>query len=141
MSEQQLYKDYLKVTVTSARFIVGKTTYPISDITSSTIGTTKGNRSKAVIMFLIGLFLLFFQIFFNGQYNILPFDLLATLGMLMLGFGFFSWLDNGSFYTVRISLASGEVDAVKDKSKDTIIKINNAVNKAITQRGQINITS
>ena len=116
------------VRVTSARIIIGQTTYAMLNITSVMRAEEHPSRLGPVLFLIVGAMLLVAGIT-GPEYGLLMFS------AFMLGIGAFWWKVQKSKYHLRISSASGEANAVTDFDKARIDAIVQAVNEAIIGRG------
>ena len=112
--KEQVYfnSDYVKVT--SSRFIVGSTTYPISNITSVKHLVEHPSRFWPGTMILFGIGL---------AYAAYAYSLSSTawiVALIALGLGILTWASLKDTHIVRISTASGEVDALRSKDVSVI---------------------
>ena len=119
MEEKVFYEDnYVKVT--SARFISGKKTYAMRNISSVQLGKISPKRGFPIFLIVVGIIMLFF--IDTQYYAIAP----IVLGLLIL-------ILQKALYTVRVSSTSGEVDAFSSKDRNLIVKIVKAVNDSIIE--------
>lgn len=126
--ETTFYSDDGGVRVTSARLIIGSTTYAMLNITSVMRAVEPPKRIGPLLFLIGGLFI------FGGGLS--GSDLSAVVwGVLLLGIGVFWWWKQKPQYHLRIASASGEANAVTSPDKDRVDKIVQAVNEAIIGRG------
>lgn len=119
MEEQEkVFFQTTDVTVTQSRFLAGRKTYAMRNISSVEVGQIKAKKTGATILIIVGIVLLMPEgtRVFGG--------LLAVLGLV-----WFLLLKDR--YSVRINSNSGEADGYVSKDKELIQKIVNAVNEAI----------
>ena len=123
MSEQ-IFFDQDGVSVSSARFVVRGTTYPISAITSVRAVSSKNFPLLALVLILIG-----FGILLGGE----PTLLILGLGAIALGV---VWIaKKKEVYSVVLQTSSGETQVLESQSRDYIHSVVDALNNSIVQRG------
>ena len=129
MAEEKIfYSDSKGVMVTSTRFIVGRTTYPIAAITSITTLRIPAKRDTAIWMIAIGALVVIFGF---------PLSYIAgVLGIAVLAMGVMQFFKIKDTHILKISTAAGEIEVVKSTGDpDRIQNIARALNEAIAQRG------
>jgi len=127
--KEKVYFDNSYVKVTNSRFIVGSTTYPISNITSVKHLVEHPSKFWPGVMILLGAVLAY-----ASYVNSLTSTVWIS-ALVILGWGIFSWVSLKDTHIVRISTASGEIDALRSKESPIILNIVNALNDAIIERG------
>lgn len=123
MSEQN-YFDQGSVRVTSARFVVNGTTYPINSIASVRASESKPIPLTAIILIMIG-----FGILLGGQASLLFF------GALAIGLGILWIVKKAKVYSVVLRTSSGESQVLESKDKAHVLSVVEALNTAIVARG------
>ena len=121
MSENSFYQDESGVFVTTTRFQVPGTTYPINGITSVSNVEIKPNRMASYVIILFGLVGLI-----AGS---------ASFGAVMLVIGGVIFAMQKTEYAVSIFTAGGQINAIKSADDKKVTKIVTALNEAIIQRG------
>lgn len=131
--EQQPEHEYLRdgnTVITKTRAIIAGKTYAMGLVSSVQMVRISPNRTWPIILLVVGIILTLAG-FASGEGG-------ATCGGigLLIAIGGGAWLASLSDqYAVRIAAASGEVDALKDKDKERIQKVVDALTQAITERG------
>lgn len=120
---EQTFLNEGSVTVTNARFIVYGQTYAMSGVTSVKSLEFPPSRKGPIILIVIGIISML-----AGKGAIL-------VGILFLAAGIGWWLLQKSKYSVALSSASGEVQALTSKDGDFVFRVVNALNEAIVARG------
>ncbi|WP_261644399.1 DUF6232 family protein [Erwinia mallotivora] len=124
MEEVEFYNDG-SVSVTSARFRVGSSTYAMQGVTSVKRGHQPANKLPAVIMGLVGLVMMFVA----DQLGVKAF------GGLMLIAGIALFVKLKPEYSVYLNSSSGESQALQSKDRAHIDKVIDALNQSIVHRG------
>ena len=117
------------VTVTNSRFIVPGQTYAMSGITSVSKWIQKPSLKWPLILILVGALFIIIPLFAGGG------ALWYLIGIVLIGIGIFLLIRNKPVYSVILSSASGEADAINSKDEDFIDRIVQALNDAIVVRG------
>jgi len=112
------------VTVTNSRFVVPGQTHATSGITSVSKWITKPSMKLPIILIVLGIIPLFFGSIFW-----------IVVGIALIAAGVYLLIKNKPVYSVRLSSASGESNAIDSKDEDYIDKIVQAINDAIVTRG------
>lgn len=120
-NELTFYQDGF-VTVTQSRYVTESKTYAMRNISSVHVFEIIKSRTKAVLMIIFGLFLLFSKDIF-------------WIGIIIIALGIWWLLSIKNEYAVRISTNAGEANSITSKNRDYIQKIVNALNDAIIHRG------
>ena len=118
--EISYYSDDKGVRITNSRAIFGNKTYVMGNISSISLGQKNPDYTFAVIFFIGGLFCLFFDLILGA--------VIFTVGILI------AYSAKGE-YTVKLTSASGETDALSDSNKTYIQDVVNAMQEAIVNRG------
>jgi hypothetical protein len=112
--------------VSSARFVVFGTTYPIAGLSSVRAMVCPVDRSGTIRLILVGAALLLLSSFSA---------VLGALGLLLVAFGLYRWSKARPVFGVRIATAGCEVDALWSQDRDFIDRVTAALNQGIIQRG------
>ena len=123
MSEQTYFNEG-NVSVTIARFVVSGQTYAMNGVTSVRELSHPPSRKWPIIMCLIGIL----GLAVGGSEGLIP-------AIVWLGVGIFWLVRQKSKYTVLLSSASGESEALTSKDEGFITRIVEALNEAIIARG------
>ncbi len=118
--EISYYSDGRGVRITNSRAIFGNKTYVMGNISSISLGQKSPNYNSAIILCICG---------------ILGFFLIPPLGVLILLVGIIIALMAKGEYTVKLTSASGETDALVNSNKTYIQDVVNAMQEAIIKRG------
>jgi hypothetical protein len=108
------------IIVSTARFVVGTTTYPLAGITAVSTSAIKPKYLLPLILILFGL-------------PLLPAK--APLGLPLLLAGIAIIVLSKKRFVVRMATAGGQVDALASKDRAYIERVVSALNTAIIQRG------
>ena len=127
-SEEVIYRDG-NITVTNTRAILGGKTYAMANVTSVAMGKKAANRAPGIIVTLVGVIVAGCTISGDG------FGVGAVIGIMLLVAGIVVAVLVKDKYIVSIGSASGEINALTSPSKEYIMKIVVAINKAIARRG------
>lgn len=121
-SEVPLYNDG-QVVVTTARFVVGSTLYPIRGITAVQPVVIPANRSGGIITALVGLCILMIAVMKeDGGFGL--------IGVIVTGVGVAVAVAAKATYIVRAWIAGGQVDAVASPDWARIQQIVAALHRA-----------
>ncbi|MCH8172196.1 MAG: QacE [Proteobacteria bacterium] len=120
MSEKSYFKNE-EVSVSTTRFQVPGTTYPVNGITSVTNFVIAPKRGLPIVLGILGLAFLFMENY--------------VFGLSFLGVAILIWFLQKTKYAVRISTAGGQVDAIISTDQAEIGKIVTELNEAIIERG------
>ncbi|MCT2408436.1 DUF6232 family protein [Chryseobacterium antibioticum] len=120
-NETKFYQDS-SVTVTQSRFVTQSKTYAMRNISSVHIFEIIKSKTKAILMAIFGVLLLFSKDIF-------------WVGIIVITLGIWWLFSIKNEYAVRISTNAGEANSIISKDKDYIQKIVNALNNAIIHRG------
>ena len=127
-TERSYYSDEKGVNITGTRAIFGSTTYSMANISSVSTREEPAKRALGIWIAIIGLLLLIIGVSASLTWLIIG-------GIVILGIGaLIAWAAKGTYY-VKISSASGEVDALSSSDKEYIAKVVQALNEAIISRG------
>nr|WP_154324867.1 DUF6232 family protein [Pantoea sp. 201603H] len=124
MEEVEFFNDG-KVSVSSARFRVGASTYAMQGVTSVKRGQKDANKLPAILMVAIGLFMLIGVEHFGSK----------SLGVLLMVIGVILFKKLKPEFSVYLNSASGESQALQSKDKGYIDKVIEALNQSIVHRG------
>ena len=117
-----LYSDDKGVRITNTRAIFGNKTYVMTNISSISIGKKPPNWVPGIVVLLFGILFLLI-------------DATRVLGIIFLIIGIVILYFTKGVYSVRVTSASGETDALTDIDKTYIQNIVTAINEAIIHRG------
>jgi hypothetical protein len=121
---EKVYYSNGEITVTSRRAIMGGKTYAMANVTSVSMAQVQESAGSGCVLLFIGvLTLLIFS-----PYGML----LGLIGICIVLLAIV--LMSSSSYVVRIGSASGEANALKNKDRQYIQQIVDAVNQAIIER-------
>jgi len=120
MAEEQVIYENGGVKVSNARLIMPAQTYAMSGITSVTTREFTPSKKGPIIVAIIGI-LLFFAKWF--------------LGLIVVGVAVAWWVLSKSKFTLFLSSASGENEALTSSNRDFILEVEEAVNQAMIARG------
>jgi len=124
MEEVEFFNDG-NVSVTSARFRVGESTYAMQGVTSVKRAKKDANKLPAILMIFIGALMIF------GA------DQTGTkiLGGVLIIAGIIVFRKMKAEYSVYLNSSSGESQALKSKDVSYIDQVIDALNKSIVHRG------
>jgi hypothetical protein len=129
MQEQVLFNEG-QVTVTTARFQVGATMYPIAGITAVTIAKQPPNRAPLLLVALVlGMGLACMGAKDNAS-GLIAFGLLVFIGLSVLAF-----VGLKPTFAVAMATAGGQKNAVTSQNEEWIRRIVDALNQAVISRG------
>lgn len=150
MTQEVIYTDGHGVRVTPSQFIVGKTEYLLRGITNIRMYTIKANLAPAVTLIIVGIASAisgFMRVFRENTQAVSIDETTKTMGtneiaMLIGGVLFLAgviWaLVSHERYSVRLTTAEGETDALVSTKKDYVGQVINAVQHALGFRVQNN---
>jgi ethanolamine utilization microcompartment shell protein EutS len=122
--EEQTFLNEDNVTITNSRFIVPGQTYTVNTITSVKNLEISPSRKGPIILGAIGILCLL-----PGETGTI------VLGVLLLACAIAWFVMQKSTYTVVLSSASGEIEAISTKDFDFASRIIKGLNDAIVARG------
>lgn len=125
MANEQTFFKSADIQITNMRAVIGSRTYPISNITSVGMFEKTPSRVFAVILMVVGVFM----IIWSGLSPV------SVIGLLIILGGAYLMYTQKVEYIVRIGSASGEVNALASPNAAHIQKIVEALNNAIVTRG------
>ncbi|MFQ5664642.1 MAG: DUF6232 family protein [Terriglobia bacterium] len=125
--EITFYSDGHGVRVTSARLIIGDTTFSLANITSVRKISTNPDRRGPLKFMVIAVGVLFLAIALES-------GVLAFGAVVMGGLGVLWWKGQRPVYELHIASASGETAPLKSDDKNRVEKIVQAINEAMIQR-------
>jgi|SRR5476649_1505891 len=112
------------VSITNARFRVGSTTYAMQGVTSVKKHRIAANKIWAILMFLLGLGMIFWAEM-SGK----------VVGFVILILGVIIFIMLKDTYIVILNSSSGESQALNSKNEKYINDVINSLNDAIVHRG------
>lgn len=124
MEEVEFFNDG-KVSVSSARFRVGASTYAMQGVTSVKRGQKDANKFPAILMCVIGIFMLI------GAEGLS----FKAIGIVLMILGVYLFRKLKPEFSVYLNSASGESQALQSKDKHYIDKVIDALNQSIVHRG------
>ena len=127
-TEPTFYSDEHGVRITPTRAIFESTTYAMANITSVARSEDPPKRKPGIIIAILGLIILLACVSFESTAGV-------VVGVLVLGLGIFIATKAKATYYVKITSASGEVNATKSNDKQYINSIVMALNEALIRRG------
>ncbi len=131
VKEEQIYADGI-VTVTTARVIIGGTTYVSRNVTSVKILFTPPRLVKPILLLVMGLIILLVAFAeLNGNAPA-PIGIYILAGA-MIGGAILWMLNVKTMYHVCLSSASGEIHALTSKDKAYIERVVLSINEAIVK--------
>ena len=119
------------VTITSTRAVFFGITYAMANITSVSLRVRLENQGLGVALIVIGGMLPLYGL---DAGEIATTVLVTVLGLLLVAVGILILIKRKNWYIVRISSASGEVNAFQHRDREYIQRIIDAVNRAIIDR-------
>ena len=114
-----------EVSVTSARFRVGASTYAMQGVTSVKRGQKDANKLPAFLVGIIGLFMTFGADTSGAK----------LIGILLVILSIFIFKKLKPEYSVYLNSSSGESQALQSKDRSYIDKVIEALNQSIIHRG------
>ena len=119
MAEEKVFFDERGIKVTNARFVTLGKTHSMSGVTAVSSYINKPNRKPPIILAVVGIIIVIFH----------------WSGALLIAGAVAWWVLQKSTYSVVLSSASGNQDALTDKDADFIQRAVSALNDAIVFRG------
>jgi hypothetical protein len=123
---EKVYYSDGAITITSTRAVLGGKTYAMANVTSVSIGENQEGAGCGCALLGVGALLAI------GGLSSADTAELGVFGIVIVIAGFL-WM-NSRTYVVRIGSASGEANALQDRSREYIQTIVDAVNQAIIDR-------
>jgi hypothetical protein len=120
MAEEKIFLDERGVKVTNARFITFGKTHSMSGVTAVSSYIINPNRKGPIIVAILGLLA-----FFIGW----------LYAIIIIGLAVAWWFMQKHKYTVVLSSASGNEDALTDLDQNFIFRVVDALNESIVYRG------
>jgi hypothetical protein len=132
MAEENIYSDGT-VSVTTARIMIGGTTYALRNITSVRMTTTEPQTGGAIALVAVGAFLTLpsFVAFVQGAAAAGLW--LLVLGIIIGGSGLFSLRVLKPAHSIIVASSAGEIRALTSPDKNYIAKIVSSINEAIVR--------
>jgi hypothetical protein len=139
--EKILYTDGHDVIITETSFQVKNKMYNLEGITRHELQTIRPNRAPAIFLFVLGLIIMIAGVLKMISPSLIPDvkmggdyisanTLAVWSGLILAIIGLLITLALKERYSVRISTAEGEKDAVVSRQKEYIRQIVNALNEA-----------
>lgn len=126
-AEVVYYSDNNGVKVTSTRFIVGSSTFPLQGITSIRSIIIPVSKTSSVVLFIVGL-IMFFAGFINGAG-------ILVCGFILCALAVYWYNKIKDDYGVQITTSAAESKPLISKNQDYIENVTRALNEAIIHRG------
>jgi len=127
---EQTFLNAEDIVVTNARFVVSGKTYAMNGVTSVRFGQKDPRRWGPILLFLY------------GGVNLLPgllhseFMFVAVpAALLFMGPAIFWWTRQKPVYSVVLTTAAGEAQALSSKDESLVRRVVDALNSAIIARG------
>jgi putative Ca2+/H+ antiporter (TMEM165/GDT1 family) len=130
--EMTFYSDARGVRITSARLIVGDTTYAMANIASVETKRVSPGYGRVALLVILGMFFVIGSTpsaIGKGS----PADLI--LGVLFVAGGVWLAITQKPNYQLRITSASGESSPLASKERAYVEKIVQAINESMIHRG------
>ena len=135
-----IYTDGREVTITPFQFIIGRTEYLLEGITKIRFLTLRARRAAPIVLLLLGIVLTIL----GAMYKITPGTLSVNMGafapadaiifyigIILLILGLIWLLRIHDRYSVRITTAEGDKDAIISDNRDYIQQIIDALREAM----------
>lgn len=119
MAEEKVFFDERGVKVTNARFVTTGKTHSIAGVTAVSSYIISPNRKPPIILAVVGLIITIFH----------------WAGLILVAGAAAWWFIQKKQYSVVLSSASGNQDALTDPDQDFIARVVEALNEAIIHRG------
>jgi hypothetical protein len=132
MAEENIYSDG-SVSVTTARIMIGGTTYALRNITSVRMTTTEPQTGGAIALIVVGAFFILGSFGGLAQRVTAGVLWLLVIGIIIAGGGFLSLRALKPAYNITIASSAGEIRALTSPNKDYIAKIVSSINEAIVR--------
>jgi hypothetical protein len=123
---EKIYYSDGSITITSTRAVLGGKTYAMANVTSVSLAENQEGSGCGCALLGVG------ALFALGGLSSADTAGIGVFGILLVIAGFL-WM-NSTMYVVRIGSASGEANALQDRSREYIQTIVDAVNQAIIDR-------
>lgn len=128
MSETTTYYQDERATVTNSRVILDQSTYPLSNIASVSLYTIHHKKPQWIFLCILGLLVASVGFTLSADNSI---NFLAGIGIvIIIVCGILAFTDRIK-YAVRL----GETNALVSTDKAQILRIVDAINQAIIERG------
>ena len=127
---EEVYLSSPNATVTKTRAIIADKTYTMGLIGSVEMATVKPNQTVPSLLILAGIVMA--VVWFTVREGM---AFCGVIGVLLVLIGIVSSRYRREQHAVRVTSASGEVDALLSEDKESIQTVVDAINRAITERG------
>ena len=129
LSTETVFLETESALITSVRIVLSGTTYPLRNITSVALAEIPPMRVLSAICLLVSAMTM------SGAISLREFSVFTFGTICATGISGYFLIAAQPTYILRLSSASGEVDAVKTKKKADIAKLSDAINAALVYRG------
>jgi len=120
MAEETVFFEEGDVKVTNARFLTYGKTHSMNGITSVSKFRFPPNRKGPIILAIVGLLAFIFKWY---------------IAVIILALAAVWWFTQKTYYSVQLSSASGDADALRSANEEYIDRVVTALNDAIVHRG------
>jgi len=134
MAEESIYSDG-NVSITTARIMIGGTTYALRNITSVRMTTTEPQTGGAIALIVVGAFPILDTLDGFAQGGSAGGLWLLVVGIVIGGSGVLSLRALKPAYSIIVASSAGEIRALTSPNKDYIAKIVSSINEAIVRYG------
>jgi len=131
MEEEQAYFSDDKVTITKTHATIDGKPYTVGDISSVQMAKRPPARNLPITLIAIGF--MSGLAAFGGESRFLY----GSVAVMFLVLGVLLFVSQHDRYAVQINLTSGKVDALLSRDQEYVQRIVDALNQAITERGQV----
>ena len=139
MNEQILFgSPGERVMVSTARIVIGSTTYPVANITSVSKAEQKRDPTFPTLMIVCGIIILLVGVgcMYGGGIFFGAIIFICLVGTMALVIGVLALVDTKTKFVLRLNTASGKhIDALVSSDSKSIDIVQAAINKAIIVRG------
>ncbi len=129
---EQTFLDEGAIRVTNARFIAGRRTYAMHGITAVSFHVKRQGWIAPLLLAAIALFFSVVVLSPGADDALVP---LICVSLIMWFFTFALWFGLRPSYSVRLTTASGESEALTSRDRARIQRVIDALNDAIVARG------
>ena len=126
--DEKIYLEQSGLRVSSTRVVIGNTTYALANITSVSTDKTPPSRGMALMLVLIGIFVLMVSAPMESIFA-------AIVGALICGIGVWLTISAKPTFHVALGTAAGEKHALASKDQRMVEHIVESINTAIIERG------
>ncbi len=122
------------VTITTARAVLGATTYPIAQITSVSTTALPASKAPAVLAALLGLCCILPGIGMTNAQGERADPVWLGIGAVLVAIAVVLWVATKDRFAVVLSTAGLQANAVVSRDKSHVARVAVALNEAIVQR-------